>query len=385
MLRKALLSFGLIVSSASAISANIIPSPPDIAAKSWILMDAKTGYIITEKNSQEEMEPASLTKIMTSYVLSHELAEGRVSNDDIIEVSKEAWAQNKKYKDSSLMWIEPGKPVTLEELHKGVVIASGNDASTAVAEAVAGSTSSFADLMNQHAQMIGMVNSNFVNPHGLPARNHFMSAYDIALLSKAAMSYEDTYKLYKEREFTYNGIRQVNRNGLLRKDSSVDGLKTGYTRKAGYCLATSAEKNDTRLISVVMGAKSTASREKETKRLLSYGFRYFQSVKIAGSSESLKSVKVWKGDKSSVDVGVMEDLVLTIPKSRNIKPRVEIEIDETLSAPIDEGDEVGTIKVYFGDDLLSETPALAIEGIERAGLFSVLIDSIIMLFMSLVK
>lgn len=385
MLRKALLSFGLIVSSASAISANIIPSPPEIAAKSWILMDAKTGYIITEKNSQEEMEPASLTKIMTSYVLSHELAEGRVSNDDIIEVSKEAWAQNKKYKDSSLMWIEPGKPVTLEELHKGVVIASGNDASTAVAEAVAGSTSSFADLMNQHAQMIGMVNSNFVNPHGLPARNHFMSAYDIALLSKAAMSYEDTYKLYKEREFTYNGIRQVNRNGLLRKDSSVDGLKTGYTRKAGYCLATSAEKNDTRLISVVMGAKSTASREKETKRLLSYGFRYFQSVKIAGSSESLKSVKVWKGDKSSVDVGVMEDLVLTIPKSRNIKPRVEIEIDETLSAPIDEGDEVGTIKVYFGDDLLSETPALAIEGIERAGLFSVLIDSIIMLFMSLVK
>lgn len=385
MLRKALLSFGLIVSSASAISANIIPSPPDIAAKSWILMDAKTGYIITEKNSQEEMEPASLTKIMTSYVLSHELAEGRVSNDDIIEVSKEAWAQNKKYKDSSLMWIEPGKPVTLEELHKGVVIASGNDASTAVAEAVAGSTSSFADLMNQHAQMIGMVNSNFVNPHGLPAKNHFMSAYDIALLSKAAMSYEDTYKLYKEREFTYNGIRQVNRNGLLRKDSSVDGLKTGYTRKAGYCLATSAEKNDTRLISVVMGAKSTASREKETKRLLSYGFRYFQSVKIAGSSESLKSVKVWKGDKSSVDVGVMEDLVLTIPKSRNIKPRVEIEIDETLSAPIDEGDEVGTIKVYFGDDLLSETPALAIEGIERAGLFSVLIDSIIMLFMSLVK
>lgn len=385
MLRKALLSFGLIVSSASAISANIIPSPPEIAAKSWILMDAKTGYIITEKNAQEEMEPASLTKVMTSYVLSHELAEGRVSNDDIIEVSKEAWAQNKKYKDSSLMWIEPGKPVTLEELHKGVVIASGNDASTAVAEAVAGSTSSFADLMNQHAQMIGMVNSNFVNPHGLPAKNHFMSAYDIALLSKAAMSYEDTYKLYKEREFTYNGIRQVNRNGLLRKDSSVDGLKTGYTRKAGYCLATSAEKNDTRLISVVMGAKSTASREKETKRLLSYGFRYFQSVKIAGSSESLKSVKVWKGDKSSVDVGVMEDLVLTIPKSRNIKPRVEIEIDETLSAPIDEGDEVGTIKVYFGDDLLSETPALAIEGIERAGLFSVLIDSIIMLFMSLVK
>ena len=385
MLRKALLSFGLIVSSASAISANIIPSPPDIAAKSWILMDAKTGYIITEKNSQEEMEPASLTKIMTSYVLSHELAEGRVSKDDIIEVSKEAWAQNKKYKDSSLMWIEPGKPVTLEELHKGVVIASGNDASTAVAEAVAGSTSSFADLMNPQAEMIGMVNSNFVNPHGLPARNHFMIAYDMALLSKHAKSYEDTYKLYKEREFTYNGIRQVNRNGLLRKDSSVDGLKTGYTRKAGYCLATSAEKNDTRLISVVMGAKSTASREKETKRLLSYGFRYFQSVKIAGSSESLKSVKVWKGDKSSVDVGVMEDLVLTIPKSRNIKPRVEIEIDETLSAPIDEGDEVGTIKVYFGDDLLSETPALAIEGIERAGLFSVLIDSIIMLFMSLVK
>ncbi|ARN74687.1 D-alanyl-D-alanine carboxypeptidase family protein [Oceanicoccus sagamiensis] len=377
--------FSLLAMSLVSAAPAIIPSPPKIAASGYILIDADSGKVITANNADERLPPASLTKLMTSYVLSVELEEGNVSNDDLVTISKNAWAQNPVFAGSSLMWIEVGKQVSLHDLHLGVVISSGNDSSVAVAEHLAGSESAFADVMNQHAQVLGMKDSNFVNSHGLPDSEHYMTARDLATLSKAILKYPKEYALYSEPDFTYNNIRQTNRNRLLWKDDSVDGLKTGYTKEAGYCLVASAKRNGMRLISVVMGAKSQSGRETETQKLLAYGFRYYETHQLYTVGDELTDAKVWAGAEDSINLGVERDIHLTIPRGKHKDIKAVMNLNEVIKAPVTKGKEYGELVVTLdGEELLRE-PLLALQSVEQGGLFKRLWDAIVLFFTSLIS
>lgn len=358
----------------------IIPSPPSIAASGYILIDASSGRVIVENNADEKLPPASLTKLMTSYVLSYELEKGNVSNSDWVTVSENAWAQNPVFAGSSLMWIEVGKKVLLEDLHKGVVISSGNDASVAVAEHLAGSESAFAEIMNQHAKLLGMNNSHFVNSHGLPDPDHFMTARDLATLSKAIIQFPKEYALYSEPDYTYNSIRQTNRNRLLWKDKSIDGLKTGHTEAAGYCLVTSAKKSGMRLISVVMGASSQSARERETQKLLAYGFRYYETYQLYSAGDELVKSKLWAGTVDAFKLGVKEDIHITIPRGKQKSLKAVMNFDEVIKAPIVEGREYGELVVTLEGEELLRKPLVALETISEAGFFKRLWHDILLFF-----
>jgi D-alanyl-D-alanine carboxypeptidase (penicillin-binding protein 5/6) len=389
MRKYLLLSFILLVTPSLSIGINaapaIIPAPPQIAASGYILIDADSGKVITEKNADERLPPASLTKLMTSYVLSSEIEEGTVANDDMVTISDQAWAQNPVFAGSSLMWIEVGKQVKLEDLHRGVVISSGNDASVAVAEHLSGSESAFADVMNQHAQLLGMNDSNFVNAHGLPSPDHYMTARDLATLTKAILKFPVEYALYSEPDFTYNKIRQTNRNRLLWKDDSVDGLKTGYTREAGYCLVTSAKKNGMRLISVVMGAKSQTGREQETQKLLAYGFRYFETHQLYTKGDELTQVKVWAGVGDQLALGVERDIYLTIPRGKHKNIEALINVGDVIKAPITKGKEYGELVVSLSGEELLKEPLLALQSVEEGGFFKRCWDVIALFFTKLLR
>lgn len=348
----------------------IIPSPPKIAASGYLLIDADSGAEIVSHNADEQLPPASLTKLMTSYVLSHELEMGNVSNEDLVTISKKAWAQNPDFAGSSLMWIEVGKKVSLGDLHKGVVISSGNDASVAVAEHLSGSEDAFADVMNQHAERLGMHNTNFVNSHGLPDGNHYTTARDLAKLSAAILKYPEEYALYSEHDFTFNGITTTNRNRLLFKDSSVDGLKTGHTQEAGYCLVASAKRKKMRLISIVMGAKSESARERETQKLMAYGFRYFSTHKLYDSFTKVADAKVWVGKTNTVELGVDHEVYLTIPKGRQEEVKAVMNLDQGLRAPINKGQKYGEIVISLDNKVLAKEPLIALESVDKAGIFT---------------
>lgn len=361
----------------------VIPAPPSIAASGYILIDADSGRVITEKNADEKLPPASLTKLMTSYVLSYELAEGNVANTDMVTISENAWAQNPTFAGSSLMWIEVGKQVNLKDLHKGVVISSGNDASVAVAEHLAGSESAFADVMNQHAALLGMTGSHFVNAHGLPDPEHYMTARDLAILSKAILKYPEEYALYSQPDYTYNNITQTNRNRLLWKDDSVDGLKTGHTEEAGFCLVSSAKRNGMRLISVVMGAKSQSAREVESQKLLSYGFRYFETHQLYSTGDALTATKIWAGASDSLSLGVERDIHLTIPRGKHKDIEAVMDLAEFIKAPVSAGNEYGELVIRLdGEEILRE-PLFALESIEQGGIFKRLWDAIVLFVMQL--
>ena len=289
-----------------------VPPAPKLPADAYFLMDATTGQVLVDHNGDLSLPPASLTKIMTSFVLAEEVDAGRASLDDIIKVSRNAWSQNATFKGSSLMWIEPGKPVSLADLERGVVISSGNDASVAVAEHLAGTESSFVDVMNQLAAELGLDNTVYRNPHGLPHPDHRTTARDLATLSVALINgHPEHYKIYKEQSFTYNGIKQYNRNSLLRSDATVDGLKTGYTSEAGYGLVASAQREDMRLVSVVLGSASKRTRASENSSLLNYGFRFFQNLRPLSAEVTLVEPRVWKGAAESLHAGVLESVVLS--------------------------------------------------------------------------
>ncbi|WP_372748439.1 D-alanyl-D-alanine carboxypeptidase family protein [Litorivivens sp.] len=382
---KLLLSFLIVLTPLAATAQPaLIPAPPQLAAKSWILMDANSGEVITEHNADERLPPASLTKLMTSYVLSYWLENGQVSNDDMVTVSKNAWAQNPIFNGSSLMWIEVGKQVSIGELHRGIVVSSGNDACVAVAEYIAGSEASFAQVMNQHAVRLGMKNSHFVNSHGLPDDDHYSSARDMAILSRAILDYPAEYDLYKEKEFTYNGIRQTNRNRLLWSDPSVDGLKTGHTDAAGYCLVSSAEREGMRLISVVMGTKSESARERETQRLLAYGFRFFETHHLYTAGTELSKTRVWKGAADEVSLGVKEEVFLTIPRGQHDQLDATLSVDEVLTAPIREGQEYGELVVSLDGKELVRSPLIALQDVEQGGLVKRLWDAIVLFVLNLI-
>lgn len=376
-----ILLLAILTSGASlpAQSANIVPSPPQVAAKAYFLIDATSGTVLAEHNADIALPPASLTKLMTSYVLAGELAAGRVSGEDMVVISENAWSQNPLFNGSSLMWIEPGMDVSINDLKRGIIISSGNDATVAVAEHLAGNESAFADMMNGHAESLGMTGTYYVNAHGLPDPDHLTTARDLATLAIALINrYPDEYAVYKEREFTYNDIRQYNRNTLLGEDPSVDGLKTGYTREAGYGLVASAKRRDMRLVSVVLGTKSPNARKSESRSLLNYGFRFFETLSLFSPMEELEKPRIWKGQQDYLSVGVKDELVLTLPRGKKKKLTTVVEVDEEISAPVVLGDELGTVRLLLEGETVIETPLVALESVEPGNFFARLWDVILM-------
>lgn len=358
----------------STLPETMIPSPPSLAASSWVLMDANSGEVLVEHNADEPLPPASLTKMMTAYLVEREIDQGNIAPDDRVNVSEKAWRTG-----GSRMFIQEGTQVSVQDLLKGVVIQSGNDASVALAEHIAGAESAFADLMNQQAKRMGMDGSHFVNATGLPHENHYASAHDLAVLAKHIIKdYPEHYGTYSEKYFTYNDIRQPNRNRLLWRDPAVDGLKTGHTEAAGYCLVASAKKDDTRLIAVVMGTDSDEARTQETQKLLSYGFRFFETFKLYERGAVLNEPRVWGGAKDNLRLGVGEDVYLTVPQGRRDEMTAQLNIQDTIKAPLQAGQRMGTLEIQLGDEVVSEQPLIALETIEKGGFFKRIWDTILL-------
>ncbi|MBN7798540.1 D-alanyl-D-alanine carboxypeptidase family protein [Parahaliea mediterranea] len=374
----------LLCSTLGAGAATVVPSPPQVAAESYILMDADSGAVLVEHNADVPLPPASLTKMMTAYVLAGEIEAGRVKRDDKVVVSENAWSQNPVFAGSSLMWIEPGKDVTIEDLERGIIVSSGNDATVAVAEHIAGSEAAFAELMNSNAEALGMRNSYFVNSHGLQDADHVTTARDLAILARAMIEdYPTHYALYKERDFTYNGIKQYNRNTLMAEDPSVDGLKTGHTDAAGYCLVASAKRRDMRLISVVMGTASPNSRKNESRSLLNYGFRFYETVNLFDAGQELEKPRIWKGAEDYVAVGLLDGAVATLPRGKRDQLSTELELRQPLEAPLSRGDEVGTVRLTLDGEPVFQSPVVALQSVESGGFFARLWDMVLMWISSL--
>ena len=350
-----------------------IPEAPSIAAKAYILMDHNSGIILAANNENEKRSPASLTKLMTSYVVFKRLKEEFITLDDEVKISEKAWRTG-----GSKSFIEVGKMIKLEDLLQGMIIQSGNDASVALAEHVAGSEGTFVLFMNDYAQQIGMENTRFENASGLPHDDQYTTAKDMALLSSAMIrDFPVYYKWYSQKEFTYNNITQTNRNKLLFTDSTVDGLKTGWTQKAGYCLVTSANRVDMRLISVVLGSDSPAIRTSETEKLLDYGFRFFETQSINDISHQ---VRVYKSEKANIKVGVADSSFLTLPRNQFRYTTQTINLNQDLIAPINQGEQVGELVVSFNDQNIATLPLIALENAAEAGFISKMIDTIKLLF-----
>ncbi|GHB10828.1 D-alanyl-D-alanine carboxypeptidase family protein [Salinicola rhizosphaerae] len=352
----------------------LIPSPPELAASSWALMDASTGKLLVAHDADKRLPPASLTKMMTAYIVEQEIERGSISDSDKVTISENAWRTG-----GSRMFVREGTQVTVENLLRGLVVQSGNDASVALSEYVAGSESAFADLMNQQAQRLGMKNTHYMNPTGLPHDDHYSTAHDLAILARHIIQdYPDHYKVYSEKYFTYNGIRQPNRNRLLWRDPDVDGLKTGHTDAAGFCLVASAKKQDTRLIAVVMGTESDEARAAETQRLLNYGFRFYQTRKLYDAGSVLNQARVWGGASDTVRLGVQNDVTMTVPRGSADNLTARLNLPETLHAPIQAGQQVGSLEIKSGDEVLGQEPLVALEGVEEGSIFKRVWDSIVL-------
>ncbi|MFT6092799.1 MAG: D-alanyl-D-alanine carboxypeptidase (penicillin-binding protein 5/6) [Pseudohongiellaceae bacterium] len=373
------LAFLLIFASLSASAAPaIIPRAPDIAASSYILIDATTGHVIVEKNSQEALPPASLTKIMTAYIAVEEIISGNLMLADLVHISEKAWRM-----EGSKMFVGVDTQVSVEDLLRGIIIQSGNDASVAMAEHIAGSEEAFADMMNQYAEVIGMEQSFFMNASGLDTELYFntMSARDLSLLAQATIArHGDFYPMYSEREFTYNEIRQSNRNTLLFRDRNVDGLKTGWTEAAGYCLVSSAEREGMRLISVVMGTASEDARAIETQKLLTYGFRYFETHKLYEKGQVLANVPVYSGQEDALDLGIDEEVYVTIPRGQGEQMAATVDVDEIIRAPIDSGQIMGVVNVVLNDSVIFQSDVVAMQGVEQGGMLKRFLDWLSLLF-----
>ncbi|WP_420600034.1 D-alanyl-D-alanine carboxypeptidase family protein [Neptuniibacter sp.] len=358
----------------------LIPAEPQIAATAYLVMDADTGKIIAAKNENGRFAPASLTKMMTAYILEYELSKGNVSKEDLVLVSEKAWRTQ-----GSRMFIREGTQVALSDLMKGIIIQSGNDASVAVAEHIAGSEAAFADLMNQHASLLGMKNSHFLNSTGLPADDHVSSAYDLALLAKAIIQdFPEHYDIYSEKYFTYNKIRQPNRNKLLWRDKTVDGLKTGYTDDAGYCLVASAKRDNMRLISVVLGTSDEEARARESQKLLSYAFRYYRTHKLFEKNILLNTSKVWAGEVDQLRMGITEDLYVTIPRGQADSLQATMDVERVIKAPLAKGQAVGKVKVTLDGKVVKEVPLVAMDNIPEAGFLKKIWHAILLFFTSLI-
>ena len=362
-----------ILSSASS----LVPPAPQIKATSYILLDAQTNKVIVEYEADERNPPASLTKIMTTYLVEQMIQRGVVERGEKVPVSIKAWKA-----EGSKMFIREGTEVDLMDLLRGVVIQSGNDASIALAEFVAGDETSFAQMMNEQAEKLGMLNSNFVNSTGLPDEGHYSSARDMALLTKDMIKrFPEHYQLYSERSFKFNNIEQPNRNRLLRYDRSVDGVKTGYTKAAGYCLVASAERNGMRLISVVMGAENDDSRVRESQKLLTYGFRNFETSTIYEESEIVKSAPLFYGVEEVISLGVSENVSVTIPRGSYEKLEAQIKVPKIIEAPVRKGDVLGELLLMMNEEAIYRTSVISLENYEQAGFFSRFSDYLELIFL----
>ena len=344
---------------------SMVPKAPKLNLDSYILLEANTNTVIAEFNSENQISPASMTKVMSGYVIADQIANGAISLDDKVLVSEKAWKTG-----GSKMFIEAGKRVSVRDLLSGIVIQSGNDATVAMAEYVAGSEEGFVDFMNDYASELGLSNTLFQNAVGWTDPNHFSSVNDLAQLTKALIAnFPDHYATYKEKEFTFSGIRQLNRNKLLWRDDSVDGVKTGHTESAGYCLISSAKRNDMRLIAVVAGSPSENERLISSQRLLEYGFRFFATQKLISKDSEITSAKVWGGKMDEVALGTKEDILLTLPRSdfKNIKANYNFK--NNIQAPISNGDVIGDIEFISDDRVVLSAPLVAIESVEAKGFF----------------
>jgi D-alanyl-D-alanine carboxypeptidase (penicillin-binding protein 5/6) len=357
----------------------IIPSPPQLAAKGYLLIDAHSHKVIADHNSGQRLPPASLSKIMTSYIVAGEIKRGSVSLDEEVDVSVKAWRM-----EGSRMFIREGTRVQVEDLLRGVVVQSGNDASVALAEHIAGSEEGFVEVMNQMARRLGMSDTHFMNVTGLPDEDHFTTARDLATLTMALIrDYPEHYALYSEKYFTYNAVRQMNRNALLWRDKTVDGVKTGHTEAAGYCLVSSAERDGMRLIAVVMGASSQEARAAESQKLITYGFRYFKTHRLYEAEETLKRVRVWLGADESLALGLQAPVIITIPRGTRDSLNAEIKTDSVLKAPFEKGAELGHLSVKLDAELVYEAQLVALASVGEAGFFSRMWDTLALFFLQL--
>lgn len=371
----------LLLSITPILNAATIPSAPDLKASAYILVDYNTNKVLAEKNPDTRIDPASLTKLMTMYVIDHELENGRLAWDAEIPISPNAWKT-----EGSRMFVEAGKQVKAEELIKGIIIQSGNDASVALAEYIAGTEQAFAELMNQYAKKLGMNNTHFTNATGIPDPEHYTTARDLSLLSIALIrDFPDSYKLYSEKWFTFNGIRQPNRNRLLWNAPDVDGIKTGHSSTAGYCLAASALNGNMRLVSVVLGAESDSDRNQQTQQLLRYGFRFYETHRLYKSGQAIQNQRIWMGNKRNVSLGITDDIYVTVPQGQFSKLEAKVEVDPNLKAPVAKGGLQGKLTVRLGETLITEAPVIALEEVKEGTLWMRVQDYISMGFHKILK
>jgi len=369
--------FSFSLAPAIALGATDIPPPPTLAVKAYLLRDFNSNNIIAQQAGNDRIEPASLTKLMTAYVVFKALKNGHLQLDQTLPVSTKAWKV-----EGSKMFVEPNKPVTVDELLHGTIIQSGNDSSIALAEGVAVTEEAFADMMNKEAARLGMSNTHFVNATGLPDPQHYTTAYDLSLLATALIrDFPDQYKrLYSVKEYSYNKITQPNRNRLLWLDPYVDGMKTGHTETAGFCLISSAKRGESRLISVVLGAASENSRATESQKLLNYGFQFYESHLVYKRGQTISKLKVWKGHDDTLAATVADDLFITLPKGEYARVKATLTSKQPLIAPITAGQEIGSLQFTLDGKVISERKLVAAEKVEVAGIFGRLWDSIKLLF-----
>ena len=350
--------------------------PPQLAAKAWLLLDMQSGQSLVEHNADRRIEPASLTKLMSAYLTFSALRQGRIKLTDTVPVSEKAWRA-----EGSRMFIEPNRPVTVAELLRGMIVQSGNDATMALAEAVGGSESGFVSMMNKEAQRLGMSNTHFVNATGLPDPQHYTTARDLARLAAAIVrDFPDYYPLYSIKEYTYNGITQANRNRLLWTDPTVDGMKTGHTQNAGYCLIASSRRGPRRLLSVVLGAGSDSARAMESQRLLNYGFQFFDSVRLYAKNQTVANLKVWKGTSNTIKTGFRRDIYLSLPRGQAKDIKATMTTRQPLLAPLVAGQQVGTVTLTLNNKPLAQYPLLALESVGVANMFGRAWDSLRLIF-----
>lgn len=350
----------------------VVPEAPEINASGYLLIEMHSGKVLVEKNADQRLEPASLTKIMTAHVVFEEIAKGKLKLSDMVHISEKAWKT-----EGSRMFVKVNSDVSVEDLLRGLIIQSGNDSAVALAEHIAGSEDAFAGLMNAHAAQLGMTSTNFVNSTGLPHPDHYTTPSDIVKVTAATIrDYPDFYPMYAEKQFTYNEIKQYNRNNLLWRNNAVDGVKTGHTEAAGFCLVSSAKYDQMRLIAVVMGTESAKARIKESQALLAFGSRFYETHRLYEAGQKLTENRVWFGDQKILALGIGEDVYVTIPRRDydNLKPTLEVKAK--LEAPINKGDSLGNVTVMLGNDVVTTRPLVALAQVEKGSLWRRFLDFI---------
>ena len=381
MTQKSALAALLLLPSFSY-AATVLSAPPELNNKSYVLMDYETGQILAAKNENEKLAPASMTKMMTSYIIEQKLLKGELTEDEQVRMNESAWCRGSS--TESCMYVPLNGTATVLEMLRGIIIQSGNDASKAMAEHIAGNEGTFAHMMNQEAKRVGMVNTHFINSTGMPAEGHYSTAKDMAVLAQHIIKDSSKYyPIYSEKEFTFNGIKQGNRNALLYTDPSVDGLKTGHTEEAGYCLTTSSKRGPMRLISVIFGTPSMNERASQTRTLLAWGFANFETANVQPANQVLAKAKVWFGKEDDVQIGLAENLNVTMPKGQADKIKTQLVVQPKLNAPLAHGQVVGKLVASLDGKVIAEKPLVALKPVEEASFFARLIDHIKLFFSNL--